>query len=210
MLVLTMILGQLVCIFWPLPRLVKAIPQDMTVAPPIPSRESDGMPRLFRSPLQLSDAVRRLAVAANDHSYDFLDSRDPDDKENILRIMNNLLSFSQPKSLVPDSARSTTDIAPNNYSLHPKRTTIVYIKDQSFIVGAHRNLAVDYFMQLDDPLRFCRLNSEIARKHFRDDHARLFNSLVSLLEGQEYTSHGYSKFVKLLSLSQPNFIIDAL
>ena len=62
--------GQLVCIFRSLPRLVKAIPQDLSATPSMPLRGADGVPRLFQSPLQLSDAVRRLAFAAlNQHSF---------------------------------------------------------------------------------------------------------------------------------------------
>lgn len=170
------------CIFRSLPRLVKAVPQDLSATPAIPSRETDGVPRLFRSPLQLSDAVRKLAAAADDHSYDFLDSRDPEDMESILRIMNNLLSFSQPKQHPSESTR-TMDNAQNNYSLLPKRMTVVYIKDRSPVVGAHRSLAEEYSFESETPIEFCRSNATIARRHFRYDHERVFNSLTTILSG---------------------------
>ncbi|KAL5504871.1 hypothetical protein ACEPAH_7534 [Sanghuangporus vaninii] len=181
--------GQLVCIFRSLPRLVKAVPQDLSATPALPSRESDGVPRLFRSPLQLSDAVRRLAIAAHDHSYDFLDSRDPEDMESILRIMNNLLSFSQPKQNPSEPARQPENTQ-NNYSLLPKRLTIVFIKDRSSVVGAHRSLAVDYNFNVDDPIAYCISNANIARRHYRHDHERVLLSLATILRGVDVLGEG--------------------
>ena len=158
----------------------------MSAAPAVPSQEADGVPRLFRSPLQLSDAVRRLAVAANDNKYEGFISNGPDGNENILRVMNSLLSLPQSKSTLPESAQSP-EITQNNYSLLQKktRTTIVYIKDRSSVVGAHRALAAEYIVHLDDPLKFCRANSDIARRHLRNDHVRVFNVLATLFEGKE-------------------------
>ncbi|KAL5521189.1 hypothetical protein ACEPAG_9112 [Sanghuangporus baumii] len=181
--------GQLVCIFRSLPRLVKTVPQDLSATPALPSRESDGVPRLFRSPLQLSDAVRRLAIAANDHSYDFLDSRDPEDMESILRIMNNLLSFSQPKQNPSEPTRQAENTQ-NNYSLLPKRLTIVFVKDRSSVVGAHRNLAIDYSFNVDDPIPYCTWNATMARRHYRHDHERVLLSLATILRGVDVLRDG--------------------
>ncbi|KAH8109914.1 WD40-repeat-containing domain protein [Phellopilus nigrolimitatus] len=180
--------GQLVCIFRSLPRLVKAVPQDLSATPAI-SSQTDGVPRLFQSPLQLSKAVRRLAKAMNDHSYDFLDSRNPEGMENILGIMNNLLSFSHPKDYTTEPSRQPSDNAQSNYSLLPKRMTIVFIKDRSFVVGAHRKLATQYSLKSFDLLALCRRNSEIAHRHARFDHERLFNSLVALFRSQKVCSN---------------------
>ncbi|KAI5119541.1 hypothetical protein M0805_008527 [Coniferiporia weirii] len=205
--------GQLVCIFRSLPRLVKAVPQDLSAAPAITSRETDGVPRLFRSPLQLADAVRRLAVAANDHSYDFLDSRDPEDMENVLRIMNNLLSFSHPRPYSAGPSQPTGNDQ-NNYSLLPKRMTIVFIKDRSFVVGAHRKLAAQYSLQSKDPLQLCKKNAEIARRHSRFDHERLFHDLAAMLRGPSIRSRKLRNIsalnTKEARLSQTKFVIDML
>lgn len=177
----------------------------------MPSYEKDGVPRLFRSPLQLSDAVRRLAIAANDHTYDFLSPGSQEDNENILRIMNNLLSFSQPQStqVPPQSARGPeTENTENSYSLHPK-IAVVSIKDLSPIVGAHKSLAIDYETHLGDPLHFCKMNSEIARKHSRNDHARMFNTLVMLFEGDQRRNRSSSQYY-LMPQKPPDLLIEAL
>lgn len=179
--------GQLVCIFRSLPRLVKTVPQDLSATPALPSRESDGVPRLFRSPLQLSDAVRRLAVAANDHSYDFLDSRDPEDMESILRIMNNFFSFSQPRQ--DNSEPTHPENVQSNYSLLPK-LTIVFVKDKSSVVGAHRSLAADYLFNIDDPVVYCMSNADIARQHYRLDHERVLLSLAAIFKGLDTLREG--------------------
>lgn len=185
-------LGQLVCIFRSLPRVVKDVPQDLSVTPAIPSRESDGVPRLFRSPLiQLADAVRRLAGAANDHSYDYLDPQDSEDTENVLRLMNNLLAFSHSKAPSAELARPK-DNAQNNFSVL-KRTTIVHIADMTFVVGAHKSLAEEYTLTGSDPTKICAKNAQIARLHFRTDHERVFSSLAAVLKKiDESTMQGMS------------------
>ncbi|EJD08524.1 uncharacterized protein FOMMEDRAFT_101954, partial [Fomitiporia mediterranea MF3/22] len=205
--------GQLVCIFRSVMRIIKAVPQDLVPTATIPSREPDGVSRLFRSPLQLSDAVRRLAVAANDHSYDFLDSRDPEDMENILRIMNNVLSFSQPRPNTQESAK-TSDTSQNNYSLLPKRLTIVYVKDKSPVVGAHRSLAEDYVFEADSPIELCQLNAGIAHRHCRYDHERVFNALAASIKGLDSLHKLNTAFSaptpKDTSLRYTSLIIDML
>lgn len=174
-------IGQLVCIFRSLPRVVKAAPQDLSATPAISARESDGVPRLFRSPLQLADAVRRLAAAANDHSYDFLDSREPEDMENVLRVMNNLLAFSHPKAPQVEQVR-TKDTTQNHFSVLPKRTTVVHITDRTFVVGAHRTLAEKYVLNAGGLSDVLASNASVARQHFRTDHERVFVSLASILK----------------------------
>jgi hypothetical protein len=92
--------GQLVCIFRSLPRLAKMPPRDMSVGPSIVSREADPpIPSHLQAPIQLSEAVRRLAVAAYDRAFGFgfFDAHEPDDAGNISRIMNNLFSLSHPR-----------------------------------------------------------------------------------------------------------------
>lgn len=130
--------------------------------------------------------------------------------ENILRIMNNLLSFSQPKQN-SDSAKPT-DGAPNNYSLLPKRMTIVYIKDRSPVIGAHRSLAADYSFEIDDLLVFCNTNARVARRHFRYDHERIFYVLTALLKGLETPSKRSQIFntSNHLGLRHTSLVIDAL
>lgn len=161
---------------------MKAVTQDLSATRSLPSRRRDSVPRLFQSPLQLSDAVRRLAMAANDRSFGLYDSRDIEDTENILRIMNNLLSFSQPKRVGAEQSRSPENgQSQNNYSLLPKRLTIVYIKDRSFIVGAQRTLAVGYSLRCHDLIAMCKTNARVAHRHSRFDHERIFDSLAASL-----------------------------
>lgn len=174
-------LGQLVCIFRSLPRVVKNNLQDLSATPAVPSRESDGVPRLFRSPSQLADAVRRLATAAHDHSYDFLDSRDPEDTEDVLRVMNNLLAFTHSKTSNFEKEKAE-DVNQTNFSLLPTRTTVVHIKNRSYVVGAHKALAGQYSFAAGTPYISCIENISIARRHYRTDHERFFNSLSTILK----------------------------
>ncbi len=179
-------LGQLVCVFRSLPRLVKAVQQEsISVSPSIPTRGRETIPRLFQSPLQLSDAVRRLAIAANDRSFGFPGLKDPEDTENILRIMNNLLSFTQPRHHSSTDhhrgGRSAENVQSNNYSLLPKRMTIVYVKDKADVVGAHRAISEEYVVMDSSPSELAARNAEIARKHYRSDHERIFRCLSALL-----------------------------
>ena len=189
--------GQLVCIFRSLPRLVKTPPRDMSVAPSMGSRDADpAIPGHLQAPIQLSEAVRRLAVAANDRAFGFgfFDAREPDDAENILRIMNNLLSFSHPKPSRSVTSGTThgsdqhhhqqqsTQSAAGKYSLLPKQLTTVYIKDRSYIVGAHRSVAADYVLFPFDPLSLCLENARIAHGHARLDHERVFRMLAAIMK----------------------------
>lgn len=165
---------------------MKAIQQEsISVSPSIPTRNRETIPRLFQSPLQLSDAVRRLAIAANDRSFGFPGLKDPEDTENILRIMNNLLSFTQPRHHLSNDhhrgGRSAENVQSNNYSLLPKRMTIVYVKDKADIVGAHRAIAEEYVVMDASPSELAAINAETARRHSRSDHERIFRCLAALL-----------------------------
>ena len=79
---------------------MKALPRDISVGPSITSREAE-LPTHLKLPVQLSEAVRRLAIAAYGRAFDFKlsDAREPNDVENIPQIMNNPFSFSHPKQI---------------------------------------------------------------------------------------------------------------
>lgn len=179
------------CIFRSLLRLVKTPPRDISVAPTLSSREVEpAVPGHLQTPVQLSEAVRRLAVAANDRSFGFgsFDSRERDDAENILRIMNNLLSFSHPKqvrSVTPGTTQEhqqPSQSVVGKYSLLPKQLTTVFIKDRSYIVGAHRAIAEDYVLYPYNPLALCLENARIAHEHARLDHERMFRTLATIMK----------------------------
>ncbi|TDL20252.1 WD40 repeat-like protein [Rickenella mellea] len=168
--------GQLVCFFRSLPRIVKSAHGDISSSPSLAARGAETVPKLFQSPLLLSDAVRRLVVSANDQSFGSLQSKWPEDSENIIRIMNNLVSFSQPGRRAFENTRSAEKV-PGNYALVTKRVTVIHIKDRAFVVGAHRAVAADYEHLVDDPAYFCETNAAVAHSHSRFDHERVFRFL---------------------------------
>ena len=143
--------------------------------------------------------------------------------------MNNLLSSSQ-----PNQNNSTADSASvsgaagaksagggggggttKNYSLLPKRMTIVYIKDQAPVIRAHRGLAVDYTFKMDDLNEFCEANASVAHKHSRFDHERTFLILAALVKGLETLSKRNHVFAgpvmsKQSGLAHTKLVLDTL
>lgn len=194
-------IGQLVCVLRSVPRLIRSTQQEATsVSPSVPSRGRDPVPRLFQPPLQLSDAVHRLAIAAKDKAHGFLEHKDTEDTENILRIMNNLLSFSHSNHAGGETHQHSTRSAENvqgnnNYSLVPKRMTVVHVIDKASVVVAHRQIAERYLLAGLAPEDLCKKNAEVARAHSRFDHERVFRSLAALICTPTKKMQGYGSKV---------------
>jgi hypothetical protein len=147
---------------------------------------------MFQSPSLISDAVRRLALSATDRltkSYD-LRKRESRDENNILRIMTNLLTFSQQRGVHRDSDAKPLPVGDilKSYALlaGPRRST-VFLTQTTNLVGADRMVAEEYvFSMRDGGLRkVCEVNAGVARKCGRYDHERVFETLRPLLPTKE-------------------------
>jgi WD repeat-containing protein 59 len=173
-----------VCFFRAPPRIVGTAVQDLTTTSPSVGTRSDPTPRLFWSPILLSDAMRKLAIAANDREVESVDFRRAEDAHSILRIMSNLFSFSHQKTRrVSDQSRPSLEETSNNYALLPTRRSTVFIKDASAFVGFDVRAAHEYIFPAAEPADACKKNIEIARFHGRIDHERVFRMLeVFVLE----------------------------
>lgn len=138
------------------------------------------MPRFFQSPALLSDAVRRLGLAATDRTLASISPRRTDDgPENILRIMTNLLTFSQQK-FRRDSDSKPLDEIPASYSLIPMRRSTVYIMQTVDAARMDKKVAGEYVFESDSISELCDKNACVASAHLRYDHARVFRVLQTL------------------------------
>lgn len=145
------------------------------------------MPRLFRSPALLSDAISQLNRAANDLTTTYSPRR-AEDNTNILRIMTNLLTFSESKQR--RSSEYMKPVDDMSYSLLPTRRSTVLIKDTSNIFNPDRQAASEYILDVSNPRGTCQKNATLARKRGRFDHERAFKLLKIFVESQEV--HGPS------------------
>ncbi|TCD66873.1 hypothetical protein EIP91_000771 [Steccherinum ochraceum] len=177
--------GQLVCFSRAPPRIVRNVMRDLSASPSIGSHGPDSAPRLFRSPVLLSDAVRRLSLAANDREVDAPDAKRTEDATSILRIMSNLYSFSHQKPRkYSENSRPPEDVQSTNYSLLPQRGRTVTFKNAAPIIGLDIHSAAQYVFPSTNPRDWCRENAEISRRNGRVYHQRIFTMLqVMVLDG---------------------------
>ena len=171
--------GELICFFRAPPRIVRNPLHEMSASPSL--RAQENAPRLFRAPASLSDAINHLTVASNDRTPSNT-SRRTEDAANILRIMTNLLTFSQGKRRrVSERSKPANDDVP--YALLPTRRSTVFIKPAASIGHPDRIIASQYHMDMSKPGESCRANASIAKQHGRHDHERVFKTLQILVEG---------------------------
>lgn len=170
------------CFFRAPPRIVRNVGRDISASPSLGS-QAERAPRLFWSPILLSDAMRRLALAANDREVEALDTKRTENAHSILRIMSNLFTFSHPRQKVRRVSEHSkpSEGTPNDYSVLPTRRSTVYIKDASFLCGIDLDVARAYVFPSTDTVSACKKNIEIARLHGRIDHERIFNMLQVLV-----------------------------
>ena len=152
-----------------------------------PAAGTDSVPRLLQSPALVSDAVRRLGLAAKDKVVDPASTRkDQDGPDNILRIMTNLLTFSQPKyRRASEPKQKALNEIPGNYSLIPMRRSTVYIKRRVDDARADKAVAEQYKFEARSLAHLCEENAQIATSKSRYDHARMFRVLQSLFPRSE-------------------------
>jgi hypothetical protein len=173
----------LVCFSRAPPRIVRNPLHDMSVSPSMRSHHgSDSMPRLFRAPALLSDALSQLDLAANDRVSTYSPRR-PEDNTNILRIMTNLLTFSERKKL--RSSEQSKPVDDMSYSLLPTRRSTVLIKDTNHLIHPDREAALEYILDVANPGEMCQTNAALARTRERFDHERIFNILRVFVDSQE-------------------------
>ena len=174
--------GELVCFFRAPPRILRNVLRGLSTSSANPSQNSlqdpETGPRLFQSPALISDAVRRLGLAATDRLVKPSGTRRTGDGNNIPRIIN-LLTFSQQKLRRESESKTLGDI-PRNFSLLPTRRSTVLITNTTNIAGADRKVAVDYVFQSDSLADVCEKNALVAREHGRYDHERVFRTLGTL------------------------------
>jgi len=176
--------GELICFFRAPPRIVRNPLHEMSASPSL--RAQEAAPRLFRAPASLSDAINHLTVASNDRTPSNT-LRRAEDAGNILRIMTNLLTFSQGKRRrVSERSKPTNDDVP--YALLPTRRSTVFIKPAASIGHPDRAIASQYRMDISKPGESCRVNASIAKQNGRHDHERVFKSLEILIEGYSVQS----------------------
>lgn len=188
------IIGELVCFFRAPPRIVRNVLQGLTgnsakgpEEPTLPQEQStQQQPQktsYLQSPALVSDAVRRLGLAAKDRTVPPIDPRQPETGLTILRAMTNLLTMQQQKSRRNSDTKYGDDI-PKNYALLPRRST-VYLLNTTIIAGADQKVAMDYIFTAGSLSDVCERNAVVAKDHGRYDHERVFSTLKTLFRSTE-------------------------
>lgn len=183
-----MFTGDLICFFRAPPRIVRNVLRDISSSSAASASHSqESVPRLLQSPALVSDAVRRLGLAAKDKTMAPVDPRRADDgPDNILRIMTNLLTFSQHKfRRDSEPKQKPLDEIPANYSLIPMRRSTVYIMRHVDVARADKSVAAEYLFEGQSLSHVCDENAKIATSQSRYDHARVFRVLQSLFPHSE-------------------------
>ena len=132
----------------------------------------------LRSPSLVSDAVRRLGLAAADRIVAPIETN-----SNILRAMTNLLTAPQLKTRRDsETTMHSSDDLPKNYAVFPSRRSIVFSTSTNNITGADKKVAVDYVFTVRSGslADVCEVNAVAARDHGRYDHERVFRTLKML------------------------------
>jgi len=155
---------------------------------------TEAAPRMFQSPSLISDAVRRLVLSATDRHPKPYDSRKREvrDENNILRIMTNLLTFSQQHKVLRDADAKPLPVGDilKSYALlaGPRRST-VFLTQTTNLAGADRKVAEGYVFWMQGGGgglgKLCELNAGVAKECGRHDHQRVFETLRALLPTKE-------------------------
>jgi hypothetical protein len=163
-------------------------------------------PSYLRSPALVSDAVRRLGLAATDR---FVAPIDPKQREttggNIIRAMTNLLTIPQPKPRRDSDPKHPNDGIQKNYAVYPTRRSIVFSTSTNNIAGADKKVAVDYVFTVRSGslADVCETNAVIANDHGRYDHEQVFRTLKMLF--RERGGHPENK-----KRHRPSFTLNVL
>ncbi|KAG2364093.1 hypothetical protein BDR07DRAFT_1355525 [Suillus spraguei] len=199
--------GELVCFFRAPPRIVRNHMNEMSASPATTpaSRSSPSAQRLFQSPALLSDAVRRLDMAAIDRDR-LLDSlpHSSGDNDTTMRIMTNLLNFShhhqhKRRESMATSASSLPTANPN-YAKVPvlTRRSTVFIEGPTDTTFAQRKVAEAYVFGHDGESvgATCEANAKIAHEHGQWSHERVWRTLRGLFPTSVTKGAGPSKVAR--------------
>lgn len=166
--------------------------REVSASPSVGSRGPDSGPRSSRSPGMLSDAIRRLARASTD--TDEVVTESGEESSSVLRIMSNLFSYSPPKGRKASEQSKQQEDSPDNFALRRVATpSTILVADVSQFLGIDIAAAAEYKYTTTNPLDWCKVNSEIARRHNRIDHERVFGVLqIMLVNVQKAHAHSES------------------
>ena len=165
-------------------------------------RSDETEDKTYQPPSLLSDAVRRLSLAALDRLQK-AESRRSADAEHMFRTMTNLLTFSQNRFSRDSRSNSNSigDAPPKGYSLVAPRRCTVFITHTSIIdaTQADKRVAVGYIFQgphisLAD---VCIQNATVAGECGRYDHERVFLILAALFPASKDRDNIRSGFSKV-------------
>lgn len=165
------------------PRIVRNPLTELSVSPSVPSRPgSDSVPRFFKSPAMISNAVHQLAMASLDRDTpQFEDAPGVGGAgDNIGDIMTSLMFAAGGKARRPSAGASETN---NAYSLLQTRLSTVSLQDQTNVVALGRDMAGAHVFQGASSADVCEKNAEVASKHGRTDHVQFYQTM-KLLFGQ--------------------------
>lgn len=199
--------GELVCFFRAPPRIVRNPMNEMSASPvPTPaSRSSPSAQRLFQPPSLLSDAVRRLDMAAIDRDR-LLDSlpRSSGDNDTTMRIMTNLLTFSHrhhhkrhESMTTPASSLPTANPGYAKVPVLTRRSTVL-IEGPTDTAFAQRKVAEAYVFGHDGESvgAICEANAKIAHEHGQWSHERVWRILRGLFPTSVTKGAGPSKIAR--------------
>ncbi|KAJ7576839.1 hypothetical protein C8J56DRAFT_971742 [Mycena floridula] len=176
--------GELVCFFRAPPRIVRNVLRGVSESPPVNSsgtprsQDTEDSSQFNQPPSLLSDAIRRLSLAAVDR-YAKVDPRRSGHAEHMIRTMTNLLTFSQNR-LRQKSQSSSLDETTKSYSLVAPLRRTIFITNTANISGGDKKVALKYVFCADSLADLCKRNADVARDHGRYDHERVFRTLGSL------------------------------
>ncbi|KZV59883.1 hypothetical protein PENSPDRAFT_760279 [Peniophora sp. CONT] len=168
------------------PRLIRNPLTELSVSPSVPTSSrghGDSVPRFFKSPALISNAVHQLSVASLDRDAS-LASEDGSAHgghgggvgENIGDIMQSLMFAARGKARRPSAGASETN---NAYALLQTRLSTVALQDLRDVVATGRDMAGKHVFQGPEALE---KNEEIAKKFGRADHVQFFQTMRLLLQ----------------------------
>ncbi|PPQ65609.1 hypothetical protein CVT24_011818 [Panaeolus cyanescens] len=195
--------GELVLFFRAPPRLVRGVSRGQPSATRTADETGTDQPQsqpvpkssYFQSPALVSDAVRRLGLAAMDRVVRPIDPKQPEMGISIARAMTNLLTIQHPRELRRDSdARPMDDASSinngsNRFSLIPTRRSTVHLTSTMGITGSEKKMGEGYVFSGATLRDVCEKNAEFAREMNRFEHERVFRTLKSLFREPEETEN---------------------
>jgi WD repeat-containing protein 59 len=145
-----------------------------------PLHNGNQVPCLVQSPALLFDAVRRLEMATVDCPDCPTESRSDHEGGNILRIMTNLLTFSQLKSRGPSDLSKLSGDRPPNYSLLPSTRSTVFVSKSTNITESKQKAASAYVYSSTDVATICQTDANSVRAYGQYDQEPDFLSIPNV------------------------------